>query len=618
MLGVKGVFIIGFGDVGSSIFYALGVTAAFALGATPLAILIAGIFFACTVLTYMELSAAMPEPGGSQIFARRAFNDIASFTAGWALLLDYILTAAISAYTIAPYLSQFWSFLATPGGKFLFSSGLVAFLAVLNIIGIRESTTLSLVLGIASGLTKLLLIVLGFLFVFSLPTLIGQIHLGTSPNWKDFFTSITIAMVAYTGIEASSQLAGEAKDPGRTMPRALRMVLGSILFLFLGLSLVAVCAVPPGELGTKYIENPLLPIAQRLPYAGFLVPWVGILAGALLLIATNAGVIGASRLAFSMANHYQLPGTFRTLHGRFRTPWFSLLVFPGAAILTIGFSILLSETTGKSTTEILANLYNFGAMLAFSMAHLSVLGLRAKEPNLARPYRIPWNIRIMGRDFPITAILGLLATASAWILIVWTKPWGRALGLVWMVLGFILYANYRKRARIPVSRKVEIEPVSIPEYSELKFARILVPTRGGAETETVQVAARLAKASGAELIALYVMEVPQALPMESFLPDEVVKGTQALERAEAVSREQGIPVETKLMQSRAAAETIVEFARERACDLVVIGAKPRAVPGSILGRTVDHVLKSAPCRVWVLSMGAKVPAPLPPSPPAAA
>jgi APA family basic amino acid/polyamine antiporter len=605
LVGVRAIYAIGYGDVGSSIYYALGVTALYAMGAAPLAIAFAGLVFVFTVLTYSELSAALPEAGGSSTFARRAFHsDAISFVAGWALLLDYVVTIAISAYTVPPYLSFFFPILRTPAGHFLASAALIALLTSLNVVGIKESTTLSLVLAVFGNITQLALIVIGFVAFVNLPTLISQFTIGAHPTWGQFIYGVTIAMVAYTGIEAISQMSGEVRNPGKNVPRGMLLTMATVLFMYMGIVFVAISAMPfaPGaggawssELTAKYLEDPIAGIAAQMPVMGkYLAPWIAVLGAAILTIATNAGVIGASRLTYSMGGHFQLPSFFSRLHRRFKTPYLSLITFSGISVVIIFL--------GKKLTY-LADLYNFGAMLAFALAHASLLGIRWREPHLERPFKLKPNIRIAGREFPITAILGFILISAVWVTVVITHEFGRTMGFAWMFVGLGMYYWYRRKSKIPAGKAVAVEEVSFPEYCPFKIKNILLAVKSLRRCEVPETAFKIAKEDNANVTALNVIEIPPALPVETFLYDKFSAAEDTLHKVWAIGTEHGIHVETRLVQSRHAGETICETAREVSADMIVIGASEqwhKDIPFPTT--TVEYVLKNAPCIVWVASV----------------
>jgi len=605
LVGVKAIYAIGYGDVGSSIYYALGVTALFAMGAAPLAIAVAGLIFIFTVLTYAELSAALPHAGGSSTFARRAFkSDAISFVAGWALLLDYVVTIAISAYTVPPYLGYFWPLLRSPAGHFAASAAVIAFLTLLNIMGIKESTTLSFILAIFGNVTQLALIAIGFVAFVNLPALLSQFVIGAHPTWGQFIYGVTIAMVAYTGIEAISQMSGEVRNPGKNVPRGMLLTMATVLFMYMGIVFVAISAMPfaPGadgawtsELTTTYLEDPIAGIAAQMPVLGkYLAPWIALLGAAILTIATNAGVIGSSRLTYSMSGHFQLPAFFSRLHRRFKTPYLSLITFSSISVIII--------LLGKKLTY-LADLYNFGAMLAFALAHASLLGIRWREPRLERPFKLKPNFRVAGRELPLTAILGFICISAVWVTVVITHPFGRTMGFAWMFAGLGMYYWYRRRSKIPAVKAVEVEEVSFPEYRPLKLKTVLLAVKSLRRSEVTDTAFKIAKEDNATVVALNVIEMPAALPVETFLYDKFSSAEDTLHKVWAVGTEHGIHVETRLVQSRHAGETICEVAREVGADLIVMGASERwhkDLPFPTT--TVEYVLNNAPCLVWVASV----------------
>lgn len=594
-LRVPQLFAIGYGDVGSSIYYALGVTTLYALGAAPLALLLAGAVFVCTVLTYAELSAAMPEAGGSCSFARHAFNDLVSFIAGWALLLDYIVTIAISAYTVGPYLGYFFPILKSVVGNIPFTLGIIAVLLGINLIGIKESTRISLLLCIFATATQLSVILIGLVTVLNLPYLVQHLQIGVigvdwSPTWPQFFKGVGMAMVAYIGIESIAQLAGETSHPDRNLPKAMLLVMGALLILYFGIAAVALSAMHPLELTSNYLQDPLAGVVAHLPIGGKLLqPWIAILGAAILFVAANAGLIGASRLTFAMGDYFQLPRFFYRLHPRFKTPYISLITFAVIAGLIV---FIAKELT------FIAELYNFGAMLAFALAHLALIGSRIRQPDLKRPFKAPLNFQIGKAILPLTAVIGLLGTAAVWVDVILTKPAGRNLGFAWLALGVVSYLVYRRQQRLPATSRLDIEKLTIPEFHPVKIKKILVPTRGGAQTEVVQFAVHLAKAYGGDVTALYVIEIAATLPLDTFFPEKLIEGDKALERAQAIGREYGVPLETQILQSRSAGETIIETAKEGKFDLIVLGASKKGSP-TTMGSTVDYVLKHAPCRVWI-------------------
>ncbi len=283
VLGVPGLFSAAYGNVGSSIYYALGITALYALGLTQVVFLVAGLFFGATALTYAEGTAAMPQAGGSMSFARRAFNPFVSFGVGWAQLLNYMVTVAISAFAVANYLAVFWEPLGEWPVNSIFGIGVVLFLTVINVIGVQESSRVNIMMAVVDLLSQALLLILGLVLLLSIGVLIDNvihpggvdISLGTAPTWDRFILGIAIAMIAFTGIETVSNLAEETKNPAKNVPRSVFSVFAVVLVLYTLIPMVALSAMPvettdggfATELSDKFINTPVLGIVEKLPVA---------------------------------------------------------------------------------------------------------------------------------------------------------------------------------------------------------------------------------------------------------------------------------------------------------------------------------------------------------------
>jgi APA family basic amino acid/polyamine antiporter len=455
VLGVPALFSIGYGDVGSSIYYGLGVVALVALGATPIVLMIAGIVYIFNALTYAEGTAMIPEGGGSASYARHGFNDMVGFIAGWALMLSYIVTMAISAYTIPPYLSHFWPILDKPAIGTLVSMGIIAFLMLINVLGIRESSRLNIFFISIDIATQITLVVLGIVLILAVNPAVLIQHMFGQGNWpspQNLIFGIAIAALCFTGVESVSQHGEETRHPEKRMPQAYTLMIVAVMVLFAGISVVALSAMTPQVLGDPvngWARDPIAGIAANLPsetLQDIFAPLVSILAATILLVATNAGLLGISRLSYNLSSHHQLPATLSRVHHRFRTPYIAIILFCLISLLVL--------TPGFFATNFFADLgalYVFGSLLCFALAHASILALRMKKPDLERPFKLGLNIRVKGRGLPITAILGLVATFGIWIIIMITQPYSRWVGASWMAIGLIIYCLYRWASRLPLT-----------------------------------------------------------------------------------------------------------------------------------------------------------------------
>lgn len=608
VLGVNALFSTAYGNVGSSIYYALGLVASFALGLTPIVFVISGLIFYLTAATYSEATSMYPEAGGSSSFARHAFNEFWSFFAAWGQMLNYVITIAISAFFVPHYLGGlFWNELRHSPGDIVFGIAVVVVLCLINVVGVKEAAGLNIALAVTDFATQVLLVVIGGILVFSPETLVDNVHLGVAPTWRDFLIAIPVAMIAYTGIETISNMAEEARDPGRTVPKAINRVVVAVFAIYALLPAVALSALPvtckPGggcttllgepENAGGFAGDPVLGVVKQLDLGvlqGAAELYVGLLAATILIIATNAGIIGVSRLVYSMGLHRQVPDNLRQLHPRFRTPWIGILVFGGIACLAM--------VPGQA--EFLGNMYAFGAMLSFTIAHLAVIRLRAKEPDRARPYRGPGQLRIGHRDLPLFAVAGGIGTALAWVTVTILHVDVAVAGLGWLAFGVVVYVVYRRRHGLDL---VTTYKVAIPKpvtEREAEYASILVAFDDDEYVpEVLSTARRLAAARQRGIHVLVLITVPSTSPIDGAMPGQELEAQGVVEQAK-VQGGRRVTGHWEKVRSGQAGRRIVDEARE-------IGARAIVMPlqvdrgGSALGKTLDTVLAERPCRVIIES-----------------
>jgi APA family basic amino acid/polyamine antiporter len=561
-----------------------------------------------------------PEAGGSSSFARHAFNETVSFEAAWAQMLNYVATIAVSAFFVPHYLSVFWAPLRSNPWDIVVGIAVIAGLVVLNIVGVQESARVNVILAVADFATQLLLVLLGFVLVFSPHILASNIRLGVAPTWSDFFLSIPIAMLAYTGIETVSNLSEEARDPLRTVPRAVLYVAIAVFAIYFTLPWVALSAMPvvhtahhgyttllalpPDQKLNRqhgYQNDPVLGLVNNLGIDSATVThvlriYLGILASTILFIGANAGVIGASRITYAMSGYRQLPLVFRKIHPRFKTPWLALVFFAGT------IPILLTLT---GQTKFLGAIYSFGATFSFTVAHASIVRLRMKHRDDDEvSFKPRGNFRWRGVTWPIFAILGGIGTGLSFLVIVIQTPSIRYAGLGWLVIGFAFYVLYRRRVvHAPLGETIRA-PVEFGPAAVLEFRSILVPIAPGyASDEAMDFACRLAAERRASIVAFTAIDVPLDLPLDAELPEEIREANQQLDEARAIGDSYGVTVIGRIARTRNIGRAIIEEAVRRHSEIIVM-AGPRRVRlqrgrRQIFGDAVDYVLRHAPCRVMV-------------------
>ena len=608
VLDAPALFSVAYGEIASSIYFALGIVALHALGFTPAVLLVAGLLFLLVVLSYVEGTAAIGETGGAATFVRIAFNDLWGFVAGWALLLDYLIVIALSTLFLPHYVA------AALGIDAARESPWDAIVAVAVIVGIaavrlaRHSRlhTAAVAIAIVDLATQLLLVVLGLALVFSAGALAHGTDLGRAPTWHEIAFALPLALLAYTGLETVANFAEETRSPGRALPRAIFPAVACVVVLHVVVALVALSAFPAEggttRLGDEWLRAPIMGVVDALgdELPGWLGSplrvYVGLTGGLILLAAATTSMSGIGRLAYSLGEHGQLPRSFGRLHHR-------TLVAPQAIVAgaAIAIAILVGASLRDDPIASLASLYSFGVLVAFAAAQLAVIRLRVTQPELPRPFRVPLNVRIGTAEIPAPAVVGLAATVATLVVALVTHPGARYAGPLWLVAGLALYVGLRRHHREGLRQRVV--STDEQELPETRFGRILVPMKlGDIGEEMVATAIKLAQESTATVEAIFVVRVPLDLPLDAEMVDAEERAHASLAEARLLGHDLGVDLQTELIRARSIGAAIVEEARNRRADLIVLGSSPRWRRQSrFFSPTVDYVLKRAACEVLVVA-----------------
>ena len=609
VLDAPSLFAVAYGEIASSLYIALGIVAATALGLTPLVLLVAGTVFVLVSLSYAEGTAALPETGGAATFVRRAFNDLAGFATGWVLFLDFLIVMALSALFVPHYLA------GAIGQSSIRESpwdAVVGCALIVAIAGVRIARRTRLHLGsLAVALLDLLvqsvLVLLGLAFLLSPDILREGLGFASGQDWSDLAFALPLAMLAYTGLETVANLAEEATEPGRTLPRSLFSAIGLVVVVTVLIGAIGLSAYPVagGEtaLGEEWLEAPLVGIVAAfdgsLPsvLVDVLELAVGISGVLILVAAVTTSYSGITRLTYSLAEYGSLPREFARLERRAVVSSEAIAI---AAVLAVGL-IVLTELAAGGDPVFLASLYSFGILIAFTAAQLAVIRLRMRAPELARPFRARPNVSIAGYTLPVGALVGAPLTFVIWVLAMVTHPGARYAGPVWLLAGLAVFVAVRRRRRRGLLEHVT--PVElVPAGTE--FERILVPMKlGDIGEEMVATAIALAKDQGAAIQAITVVRVPRKFELEGELPAEVAARVDAsLEEARALGADHGVEVHGDVVRARSIGHAIVDEAERRESDLIVLGSSPRWRRQSrFFSPTVDYVLRNAPCEVLVVA-----------------
>ncbi len=626
LLGVPWLFAVAYSAVGFSLYFAIGVVADRGLGLTPLIFLAVGVLFVLTTLTYTEGSVMFLERGGSTTMARYAFNELVSFVAGWAILIDYIIVIALAAISVPHYLSPISGSFVDSGGEIATAAAVIGVVAAINMLGIvgRRRQGLLVALALADLALMLAVIGVGVGVMFEPDLLTAELDLFTSPSLEDVVYAAVVATVAFAGIEAASDLAPDLEfEPGD-----LRRVLtaGAVLvpLIYAAMAAVALMAVPvvatpegpETELAGRFIEAPVLGVVQSYEPAWLadVMQWmVVVIAPTVLLWAASTTMLGLSRHVYALAVNRQIPSWLGKLGARHSSPYIAIGL---AAVLA--FALVL-----PADVEFLAGVYAFGALLAISIAHLAVVRLRVVDPDRERPYRIPLDVTVRGHRLPLPAMVAAAITLLAWASVIAFHDGALYLGGGWMVFGVVGYVVYRrvfegtsltKRVTVPAAALAKAEP-------DVDYATILVPIFGtDLDDDIVGTAGRFAAAAepdsadgvGSRLDLIYVLDIPLTVPLHALPPRERAERAEAaLRRAKEVGEEyESVEVATEVVRARSVGAGIVETARRLGVEAIVMGGEPPtrvrggALFGGIgaarpreIGEVTEYVLRKAPCRV---------------------
>lgn len=625
-IGAGALFMVVYIAASSSLYFALGLITEQSLGMTPIVMLLGGVFFVLTFMSYVEGSSLHIERGGASSFARFAFDELVSFVAGWAILLDYAIVLALVASAVPNYLSVFWEPFKDHTFEVIIPVLLIAAMAVVNIRGVSAAALRKrLPLGWLDLAVMLSIIGIGLVVVWNPSVLVDDIDFGTAPTGESFMIALILATVAGTGIEAASGLAGEIRIGRRELRSVVAASAASTITIFAGISIVALMAEPllasaDGHqlgIGGLFVEKPVVGVVTA-----FEPPWlaetltyvVGAMATVTLVQAARIYMLGPMRVTYALATNRQIPSPIGRLHSTFGTPY----------VAAIAVAVIASVLAMLDDHELLIAMFAFGALLTFSIANLSIIVLRFREPEAARAYRVPLSIKLGRGSIPIPSLIAFLASAGAFIALLVVRNTATAVGASWLAAGLVMYVIYRKSQGKPLRQRITIPEEDLRRRRAKAVAKegygsILVPVFGGVlDDDIVGTAGRLAMEEGDEdeggamIEALHVIEIPMSQPIDAPVPDErLQKARQILGRAKEVGEEyEGVEVATATVRARSTGEAIVREAARRGVEAIVLaaerpsrirggpllgGVEPRAA--EFIGKVTDYVTRKAPCRV---------------------
>jgi APA family basic amino acid/polyamine antiporter len=614
-LRARSLILVAYGEIGSSLIFALGIIALYAAGTTPWILLAVGLLVLVVTLSYAEGSTAMPEPGGAATFVRRAFSDPAGFVTGWLLFLDYLVVIALTALFVPHYVGEAFGWDAVADRPW---DAVIGILVILALAAVRRARRIRLyavavvVAGIAI-VAQLLLAIAGFAVIWSSDALTVNIDVGRAPSWGSIALALSLALLAYTGLETITNFAAEVREPGRTLPRTLFLGIATVVVINVAVSMVGVSAYPTRvdpagtdgvstALATDWLQAPLLGVARavgdHLGGSDVLAGIIGVADSLVLVTVMATALAGAERLAYSMARYDMLPHVFaRPERGASPTGAATLAAAVIAPVL-----IAIADVIGDGP-RFLAGVYSFGVLVAMTAAQLAVVRLRLREPDLERPFRVPLGVPWRGRVVPLPPLIGAALTAALWVASLFTHGGAIIAGPVWLAIGIGVYAWSRRAGGKSLLGRATPAVADLVPAAEGDADTILVPLKLGAIGEEVLATAlRLAEERSAAVHVLTVVRVPLSRPLEGEVGDEQERGREAIEEAEEIAAEHGVTVTGQVVRARSLSEAIIDEARAIGADLIVMGSASRWRSQSrFFSPAVDEVLRGAPCDVMVVT-----------------
>jgi APA family basic amino acid/polyamine antiporter len=634
-LGAPALYAMVYGEISSSLYYALGITAVYALSLTPAVFLAAGLLFALAAAAYAEGGATIPEPGGASAFARRAFNDLVGFIAGWATVLDFVLAISLSALFFPYYLA---GALGHPGW-FAGHATRATVVAVLLVVAVTVTRmvrrtaayTVGVVVAVLDLVLQAGLAVFGLALLFSPEALRHSIVVGHVPNWNSVAFALPIAMIGYTGLEKVGSLTGVARDPEKTVPDSVRTSVFTVVLVYAAVATAAVSAFPAHadpsrsaggttELATRWVNTPILGLAHAIGSKGphwvdvILRVGIGLTACMILVMGIGSSFSGCARLADAMGRHSQLPAIFARPSRRVLAPLGAIVA---VGVLASGFLVVGAFFSGEEALS-LASLYSFGILIAFMLTQAAIIWLRIDEPDLPRPFMMKGNVWIRNRRIPLPSVFGVVLSFAAWVIALGTHPGARIVGPLWMLAGLGLYAATRIRADLPLmERTVEAAPPPA-DVTEIAFAAVVVPLErlDALAEETMATACRLAADAGATVVGVSAIKVPVREPLDTPLPGREAEVDEVQAMAAALAADYGIEYRGVVARTRSPGRLVVDAAVEHDAGLIIVGSPykrrlARSQHEEFFGKTVDFILRRAPCRVIVTHFPADVEEPAP-------
>ena len=591
-LGLLEVLMIGIGpNIGSTIFVLVGIAVGIAGPAILLALVFNLFVTLLTAMSYAELASAFPETGGGYLWIKEGLFPPFGFLGGWMSWIGHCIACAVYAIGfglgVSSLLSQYGvSFFGLDSDltSKLFAAAIATFFILLNYRGVKgagrsEIVVSSFLLGIIA--LYLVFCVSAILTGKGVADAFGPVFVPF--GYLSIATSMGFTFMIFEGYEVVAQTGEEAKNPEKTVPRAMFMCILISCFLFL-----AITAVTLGVLGWQPIadmaaagkgQDALVVASEKVvPLLGGALISIGIVIGS--VAAVNSIVFSTSRVSFAMGRDGNLPTVFGKLHRKNQTPSAALFI-SGAIIIFASVALPINQVAAVADVLIL---------FLFALVNVAAIQLRRKKPDAKRYFIVPL--------FPFIPLLAIGAKLFLAMTLFPYDPMAWYLALAVIFVG--LFLHYFAKARKEIE-KVEL-PARVPlTKEELARYRVLIPVDDSKSVSLIDVAGTIASARHGELMLISVVEVPTAVPLDAVDRKLVEERSRMLEKLKRLAESKGIPTRAVVAISHDVVMAVIDTAKEEAADMIVIGWKGYTkTQKRVLGRKMDEILRQTPCDVIVL------------------
>ena len=620
VVGEDALFAAIYGTISSSLYFALGVVALYALGLTPIILPVVGLLVALAAGAYAE--AATATGGGSPLIVRRAFGDAAGFLVGWAVLLDLLVVALLSALFVPRYAEAAIGQIGEMSGRSaeLIGVGVIVLLGAGRLIPRLGKTDLVRPLALVDMAAQLTLAILGLAALGRIDVLTSSIDLGAAPSWTSIGYALPIALVAFTGVEIVAGLLQEAANPAQPLRRVTLAAIGATVLAYVVIAAAALALLPvhaaPGtpsgyasDLSTIWGTAPVAGAAEVIGAQAFgstagdvLRVLVSVSAIGVLLVSAGAALGAALRVLRALAGMGGLPPPLMRRSRRCN-------VEPGAIALLVALSgaLMLGVSLFGREVDALASVYSFGILIAFMLVFAAVVALRVREPSLPRAVRMGGSVRFGSSDIPVLALVGLAMSWALWVLTLGTHRAARILPPIWLLTGLVVFVVMRRLQGKPLFQRFVTTAPPPLEVIDVRFGTILVPLKqpGPIEEEMLAIACKLAQEQNERVLGVNVLEVPLSLPLDAYVPGAEECAWRLEDMAVMFSRDYGVKVDFLAIRSRAISGEVARIARDQDVGLILVGAVPHigahAGRAQVFSETIENLLRRAHCRVIVTS-----------------